>query len=265
MVQQRIPASGLKKYTLEQVRAILEGQGYDAEEVERKVEGIRKERALLRAKKVKHVRAVTYWRYLRTPLKREIEIAKSSLAYIKSRGNDDTVKREAYEAYLMVLGKLLHQFDVYAEVNPSDTPTQVLHQEQERGKLKFVTKGEHWADWVPAKVKLAVQDLFDEVPYRKQAKVKKPFERRIPKGSQRSRRTMLDEAMAKELDTLQVKHAAYTAAPGMSDALLAELQTQRDRLMSTMRKIKRAQSVLREKRDNKPFPITWHGLLVDEE
>jgi hypothetical protein len=177
----------------------------------------------------------------------------------------DVARREAYEAYTVVLSRLLSQFDVFVELNPSMTPTQVLRQEQDRGKWKFVTKGEHWADWVPVKARAPVLELFAAVPYRKQAKTKVPFERKVPKGSQRSRRTMLEEAMAKELETLQAKHAAYEPSPGMSDALLEELQTQRDRIGHKIRQIKRAQARLHEKRDNTPFPITWHGLLNDEE
>lgn len=272
MVQPRIATNGFKRFTLAQIRTILEGYGYDPEQVEEKVKTIAKERAALKGLKLKQTRSVTYWRYLRTPLKREIEIAKSSLEYIKRkeiRGealeDADVARREAYEAYTAVLSRLLSQFDVFVELNPSMTPTQVLKQEQDRGKWKFVTKGEHWADWVPVKARAPVLELFAAVPYRKQAKTKVPFERKIPKGSQRSRRTMLEEAMSKELETLQVKHAAYEASPGMSDALLEELQTKRDRIVHKIRQIKRAQARLHEKRDNTPFPITWHGLLNDED
>ncbi len=272
MVQPRIATNGFKRFTLAQIRTILEGYGYDPEQVEEKVKTIAKERAALKGLKLKQTRSVTYWRYLRTPLKREIEIAKSSLDYIKRkeiRGealeDADVARREAYEAYTVVLSRLLSQFDVFVELNPSMTPTQVLKQEQDRGKWKFVTKGEHWADWVPVKARAPVLELFAAVPYRKQAKTKVPFERKIPKGSQRSRRTMLEEAMAKELETLQAKHVAYEPSTGMSDALLEELQTQRDRIGHKIRQIKRAQARLHEKRDNTPFPITWHGLLNDEE
>ena len=272
MVQPRIATNGFKRFTLAQIRTILEGYGYDAEQVEEKVKAIAKERAALKGLKLKQTRSVTYWRYLRTPLKREIEIAKSSLDYIKRkeiRGevleDADVARREAYEAYTVVLSRLLTQFDVFVELNPSMTPTQVLNQEQDRGKWRFVTKGEHWADWVPLKARAPVLELFAAVPYRKQAKTKVPFERKIPKASQRSRRTMLEGAMAKELETLQAKHAAYEASPGMSDALLEELQTRRDRIGHKIRQIKRAQARLHEKRDNTPFPITWHGLLNDEE
>lgn len=272
MVQPRIATNGFKRFTLAQIRTILEGYGYDPEQVEEKVKAIAKERAALKGLKLKQTRSVTYWRYLRTPLKREIEIAKSSLDYIKRkeiRGEEledaDVARREAYEAYIVVLANLLTQFDVFVELNPSMTPTQVLKQEQDRGKWKFVTKGEHWADWVPVKARAPVLELFAAVPYRKQAKTKVPFERKIPKGSQRSRRTMLEEAMAKELETLQAKHVAYEPSAGMSDALLEELKTQRDRIGHKIRQIKRAQARLHEKRDNTPFPITWHGLLNDEE
>ena len=272
MVQPRISTTGFKRFTLAQIRTILDGYGFDPEQIEVKVNAISKERAALKGLKLKHTRSVTYWRYLRTPLKREIDIARSSLDYIKRkeiRGEDldsaDAARREAYEGYIVVLTNLLTQFDVFVDLNPSMTPTQVLKQEQDRGKWRFVTKGEHWADWVPVKARAPVMDLFAAVPYRKQAKTKVPFERKIPKGSQRSRRTMLEEAMAKELETLQAKHAAYEASPGMSDALLEELQTQRDRIGHKIRNVRKAQARLHEKRDNTPFPITWHGLLNDEE
>jgi hypothetical protein len=265
MVRPRIPPSGFTHQTLAQVRVILAAHGYDPVAVDERVEAIRKERATLKAQNLKMYRSVIYWRYLRTPLKREIDISKSSLQYLRRTDLDDGLeaRREAYEAYLAVLTRLIGQFDEYIEINPSLTPTQVIKQEQERGKLKYVTQGEHWVDWVPAKVKARVIELFAAVPYRKQAKVKKPFERRIPKGAQRSRRLVLEQAMAKELETLTLKHDAYTPNDAMSEDLRDEMLAQQAKVMAKMHKIKRAQSRLAQKQDNKPFPITWHGLLTE--
>lgn len=259
-----------KSYTLAEVRKILEAQGFDPEQVEAKSKAISKERGALKGRRLKQIRAVVYWRYLRTPLKREIEVAKGSLEYIRRkeiRGEEledaDVARREAYEAYLQVLNALLLRFHVFTELNPSATPIQILAQEQDRGKLKFVKEGDHWADWIPQKVKTPVIELFTDVPYRRQAKTKVPFERKIPKGSQRDRRTMLEEAMAKELETLQAKHAAYEPNSEMSTSLCLELDTQRERITAKINQIKIAQRRLFIKRDNTPFPITWHGLLKD--
>jgi hypothetical protein len=205
----RIPTAGFTKHTLAQIRRILQEQGWPIASIDEKVESIRKERAALKGQKLKLARSVTYWRYLRTPLKREIDVCRTSTEYIdlKALRHDmldevDAARREAYAAYRTVLVHLLGQFDLYTELNPSLTPTQVIAQEQARGKLKYISQGEHWADWVPPKVKAQVSEMFLEIPYRKQAKVKVPFERKVPKGSQRSRRVVLEGAMAKELDTL---------------------------------------------------------------
>ena len=271
MAQHRIPPSGFTKHTLAQIRSILHQQGWPITSIDEKVEAIRKERAALKAQNLKLARSVTYWRYLRTPLKREVDVCRTSTEYIDRktlRGDEldevDSARREAYEAYRMVLMRLIGQFDLYIELNPSMTPTQVIAQEQERGKLKYVSQGEHWVDWVPPKVKAQVSALFLDIPYRKQAKVKVPFERRIPKGSQRSRRIVLEQAMAKELETLTLKHDAYTPNDDMSEDLRDEMLAQQDKAMAKIRKIKRAQARLAQKQDNKPFPITWHGLLTEE-
>lgn len=272
MVRPRIPTSGFTHQTLAQVRNILAAHGYDPVEVEDRVEAIRKERAALKAQKLKLHRSVVYWRYLRTPLKREIDIAKSSLQYLRITelrldGLDEgyEARRDAYEAYLAVLTRLIGQFDEYIEINPSLTPTQVIKQEQDRGKLKYITRGEHWVDWVPEKVKARVTELFASVPYRKQAKVKKPFERRIPKGSQRSRRAILERAMATELETMQAKYDAYAPNDSMSEALRDEMVAHQSKVMAKIKKLKLAQLRLLQKQDSKPFPGTWHGLLDDEE
>jgi hypothetical protein len=271
MAQHRIPPSGFTKHTLAQIRSILHQQGWPITSIDEKVEAIRKERAALKAQNLKLARSVTYWRYLRTPLKREVDVCRTSTEYIDRktlRGDEldevDIARREAYEAYRMVLMRLIAQFDLYIELNPSMTPTQVIAQEQERGKLKYVTQGEHWVDWIPAKVRDKVRSMFLDIPYRKQAKVKVPFERRIPKGSQRSRRIVLEQAMAKELETLTLKHDAYTPNDDMSEDLRDEMLARQDKAMAKMRKIKRAQARLAQKQDNKPFPITWHGLLTEE-
>ena len=272
MSSHRIPSSGFTKHTLAQIRNILHQQGWPIASVDEKVEAIRKERAALKAQKLKLTRSVTYWRYLRTPLKREIDVCRTSMEYIKRKvlredelDEVDTARRDAYEAYRTVLMRLIEQFDLYTELNPSMTPIQVIAQEQERGKLKYVTQGEHWADWVPPKVKDRVRSMFLDIPYRKQAKVKTPFERRVPKGSQRSRRVVLEQAMAKELETLTLKHGAYTPNDTMSEDLREELTLMQTKIMAKMRKIKLAQARLAQKQDNKPFPITWHGLLTTEE
>jgi hypothetical protein len=272
MSSHRIPPSGFTKHTLAQIRNILHQQGWPIASIDEKVEAIRKERAALKAQKLKLTRSVTYWRYLRTPLKREIDVCRTSMEYIERKvlredelDEVDTARRDAYEAYRTVLMRLIEQFDLYTELNPSMTPIQVIAQEQERGKLKYVTQGEHWADWVPPKVKDRVRSMFLDIPYRKQAKVKVPFERKVPKGSQRSRRVVLEQAMAKELETLTVKHGAYAPNDTMSEDLREEMLTQQTKIMAKMRKIKLAQARLAQKQDNKPFPVTWHGLLTDEE
>jgi hypothetical protein len=272
MVQPRITSSGFAKRTLAEIRNVLQAQGWPLASIDEKVEAIRKERATLKGQKLKLYRSVLYWRYLRTPLKRELDVCRTSTEYIDRktlRGDEldavDTARREAYEAYRLVLTRLLGQFDLFIELNPSMTPTQVLAQEQERGKLKYVSQGEHWADWVPPKVKAQVSGLFLEIPYRKQAKVKIPFERRVPKGAQRNRRAILERAMAAELETMQAKHAAYTPDDAMSEAVQEELTLQQEKIMAKIRKIKLAQARLAQKQDNKPFPATWHGLLTKED
>ena len=268
----RINSTGFAKHTLAEIRNILQAQGWSFTSIEEKVETIRKERAALKGQKLKLYRSVLYWRYLRTPLKREIDVCRTSTEYIDRktlRGDElddvDTARREAYEAYRLVLTRLLGQFDLFIELNPSMTPTQVLAQEQERGKLKYVAQGEHWADWVPPKVKAQVSALFLDIPYRKQAKVKIPFARRVPKGAQRNRRAILEKAMATELETMLAKHAAYTPDDTMSEVVQEELTLQQEKIMAKIRKIKLAQSRLAKKQDNKPFPTTWHGLLTQED
>jgi hypothetical protein len=51
----------------------------------------------------------------------------------------------------------------------------------------------------------------------------------------------------------------------MSEDLRDEMLTQQAKIMGKIRKIKLAQTRLAQKQDNKPFPVTWHGLLTDEE
>jgi len=270
MQRRRFPSSGYTHMTLPQIRTILENQGLDAEQVDKKIETIRKERSALRGQKLKHHRSVIYWRYLRTPLKREIDICRSSLEYITRknlRGEDvddtDSARQEAYEAYVMVLTRLLQRFDEFIEINPSMTPIQVLKQEQDLGKWRFITQGEHWADWIPDKAKAPVIEMFAAIPHRVRAKTKIPFERKVPNGSQRSRRTMLEEAMAKEMETLRAQHEAYTPDAAMSGAVQDEMRDKQDKLKAKMRKIRQAQDTLHQKRDNQPFPVTWHGLLEE--
>ena len=214
MVRPRIPASGFTTYKLDEIRKALQAFGYDEGKIAETVERVRKERALLKGQNLKRIRAIAAWRYLRTPLNHEYKVIKLALSYIERkelRGDtlDDTdmARRDAYEAYKAVVEKLILDFAVLVEKNPNGTPLQALRDEQETGKLKYVRGIEHWSDWVPEKVKDRVTQMFADIPYRKQAKVKLPFEQVVPKSIARTKRRAMEDAMAKELATLQSTYA----------------------------------------------------------
>lgn len=268
MARPRIPSSGFTNYTLDEIRKTLQAFGYDEGKIVETVETIRKERALLKGQKVKKARAVTNWRYLRTPLKHEHKVIKLALSYIERkeiRGEDldeaDTARREAYTAYKMVVEKLLLQFDLYVETHPSDTPLQVLRREQSEGKCNYVTRTDHWSDWVPEKVKDRVTALFEDIPYKARAKAKLPFEQVVPMGLARSRRRTLEEAMAKEEATLQATLNMYEVTDDMSTTQRDEVETAIRSFQSKIDDLRQAQRILHRKRDNTALPLTWHGLL----
>jgi hypothetical protein len=271
MVRPRIPPSGFKHYTLDEIRKTLQALQYSAGRIEEVIEEVRRERAMLKGQRIKHFRAVAYWRYLRTPLKQEMETTRSSLEYIKRkeiRGDTldetDTTRRDAYEAYMVVMRKLIEQFDTLVECNPNDTPLQVLRKEQEEGKCRYVTRVEHWTDWVPEKVKDRVTALFEAVPYRKQSKVKAPFQRIVPKASARSRRRLLEDAMANEYATLQVAYDMLQTDRELSPTTQEDVEGAQRSFEAKMQRIKQAQTILHRKRDNAALPQTWHGLLKQE-
>ena len=268
MVRPRIHKSGFANYTLDELRKTLKDLQYTSARIDEIVENTRKERALLKGKRLKQARAVALWRYLRTPLKQEMETTRSSLEYIirkQLRADElddiDTTRKDAYEAYMAVMKKLLNDFDLFIATNPGDTPLQVLRREQAEGKCKYVSQGEHWTDWVPEKVKDRVIELFDAVPYRKQAKTKAPFQRTVPKASARSRRRQLEEAMAKEYETLKATYDMYHIVEGMSPTRREEIETMQRGLEEKMDNLVQAQRILHRRRDNTALPQTWHGLL----
>lgn len=245
--------NSLDTKSLSEIRKILADNNTPAKVIEEHVERIRAERAKRRGKQRKHSASVAYWRYIRTPLHKEIHSINTSLVYYNRNPTDpiDMAKREVYEAYLAVLMRLADKFSQYVALYPEHTPQQLLKQFKSEGKYLWVEDGEHWADWVPARIKSPVMQAFGDIPYRKQAKHRDLFERVVPKGHSNTRRGILEQAIRTEAETRQRQIES-----GAGDA---------DKLRGKLHLLNTAMARLNRLRDNRPLPHTWHGLFTDDE
>jgi len=175
------------------------------------------------------------WREFMQPLETERDNIQGMLRY-KGSENDEA-RREALEAYLTVLNALKARMQNHCKQDRK-TPTMVASDKD------LPNDGTHWTDWVPAKIKHRVHDLFDQIERKPKAKHKIPFERLVPADlhakqvTRLKNRTLKDLAMAEQAQELD-PHAENQAK---------------------VRQIRYALDLMDVLDENEPVPATWHGL-----
>jgi hypothetical protein len=173
------------------------------------------------------------WNELRLPLDYEIRLVRRMVSY---KGGS-TVRNDALNGYLLVLGKLHDRFHRLAQ-DLDTMPSEIAKDKN------YPNNGVHWSDWVKREVKEAVLDLFDAIPKQGQ-KVKVPFERKIPVPLYNQLKTRLLRRTEKEL-VHEKNHNLIEYTEGRA---------------STINKITQALAWIESTAEGEALPTTWHGFF----
>ena len=189
----------------------------------------------LRRHRIHEAQQNILWGDIVKPLQAERRNVRASLKY---KADDDTDARVfAFEAYAVVLAKVHNRI---LDIKKTGKLTPSTYAEKEN----LPNRGMHWTDFIPARIKLRITDLFDAVPYTAKARRKIPFERVVTADVHDKRKRRLVNRTTKELLHANQDHA-----------LSPTVDTQ-----ARVDKLKRALDVIEKLNDNEPVPTTWHGL-----
>jgi hypothetical protein len=208
-------------------------------------EEIRQVKSQRRAEKIAATHRKKLWAALLRDLNYEYNNVRQGMKYAATQTQPERL--HAFEQYLLVLGKVRDEIEA-AQSNPEvpkPTPSTYARWLNAKGKRQIPNNGQHWTDWVPAKIKLAVAALFDAIPHTPKAKRKTPFQRtqRPIKGNPAL--TRLIKRTEKELAYAQQELAIAPTHPAY-------------RLKVTQ--MRKALTRMREMKPSEAVPHTWHGL-----
>ena len=192
----------------------------------------------LRVTRITRTQRKAEWDKVLQPLRYEINNAKVGMKY-----GGELVPQErvtAFGEYIRVMEKLLAMLDApYKALD--HTPIQIA---RDKG---LPNDGEHWTDWIPARVKDKVTLLFNEVPVVPRGKRKTPFQRTMLPHQHETAKVRLLTKTRKEMETLE------------RQIQINPTQTRLDKL----KQIKRALKIIEALDKNEAVPATWTKLSME--
>lgn len=184
------------------------------------------------------------WAHLMKPLQYELNNAKVGRAYDLT----DDERVEAFDAYIAVMEKLNNVLSGHKS-NLEYTPIQLARKKNDSAKGSHIpNNGEHWTDWVPARIKQPIHDAFMALPHKAKAKRKIPFQRTVTPSQHAQAKYRLWNATKKELETLE--RSNIFAFDEKKAAKIAQMQE--------------ALKIIDTLETNQHVPATWHTLALGE-
>ena len=132
---------------------------------------IRSQQARRANNKRRNAQVQKWWADIMTEAQREKKSARSSLDHNMS----DEARYEVFRAYLESIKRVLATIKGYKTLGM--TPKKAQAWRIENGHTPYPNDLTHWSDLVPEKVRVAITEAFEALPYRAKAKRKVPFER----------------------------------------------------------------------------------------
>lgn len=189
----------------------------------------------MRVSKIARTQRKAEWDKVLAPLRYEINNAKVGMRYGGEKVSPE--RALAFSEYIRVMEKLLAMLDApYKALD--HTPIQIA---RDKG---LPNDGEHWTDWIPARVKDKVSVLFAEVPVVPKGKRKTPFQRTMLPDQHEKAKTRLLTKTRKEMETLERKIAINAS----------------DDRTRKLTQIKRAIKIIEALDKNEAVPATWTKL-----
>ena len=192
----------------------------------------------LRVTRITRTQRKAEWDKVLQPLRYEINNARVGMRY----GGEKSPQRiAAFSEYIRIMEKLIAMLDAPSKAL-DHTPIQIA---RDKG---LPNDGEHWTDWIPARVKDKVSLLFDAVPVVPRGKRKTPFQRTMLPHQHETAKVRLLTKTRKEMESLERK-----AGIQPTDARTAKLAQMR-----------RAIKIIETLDKNEAVPATWTKLSMGE-
>lgn len=184
------------------------------------------------------------WLDLLQPLRYELNSARVGAKYRTGTDVPDAAREEAFAAYIDVMERLLRKFELPSSIL-DNTPTQLAHEKNATGKGSPINNaGAHWTDWVPAHIKSAIAQAFNDMPHKPKAKRKVPFQRKTPQAQHHKHKMRLLGRTRTEL----------------ANAERIYLIRKDEERENAVAQLKRAVEIIEKLKDNEHVPSTWRGL-----
>jgi hypothetical protein len=193
----------------------------------------------LRVSRITRTQRKAEWDKVLQPLRYEINNARVGMRYGGEISPQDQ-RKLAFSEYIRIMEKLVAMLDAPAKALDS-TPIQIA---RDKG---LPNDGEHWTDWIPARVKDKVSLLFDAVPVVPRGKRKTPFQRTMLPHQHETAKVRLLTKTRKEMESLERK-----AGIQPTDARTAKLAQMR-----------RALKIIETLDKNEAVPATWTKLSME--
>lgn len=192
----------------------------------------------LRVSRITKTQREAEWLKVLQPLRYEINNAKVGMRYGGEISPQERIT--AFSEYIRIMEKLVAMLDAPYKALDS-TPIQLA---RDKG---LPNDGEHWTDWIPARVKDKIALLFDAVPVVPRGKRKTPFQRTMLPDQFNKAKTRLLTKTRKEMETLERQ---VNIQP--TDARTAKLTQMR-----------RAIKIIEALDKNEAVPATWTKLNME--
>ena len=206
-------------------------------EVERIKQEVANLKESLRVSRITKTQREAEWRKVLQPLRYEINNARVGMRYGGEISPQERIT--AFSEYIRIMEKLVAMLDAPYKALDS-TPIQIA---RDKG---LPNDGEHWTDWIPARVKDKITLLFNEVPVVPRGKRKIPFQRTMLPHQHETAKVRLLTKTRKEMETLERQ---ATIKP--TDARTAKLTQMR-----------RAIKIIEALDKNEAVPATWTKLTL---
>ena len=216
-------------------------------EIERIKTEVAELKETLRVNRITKTQREAEWRKVLAPLRYEINNAKVGMRYGgenspqggTAEGRATTERQLAFSEYIRVMEKLLAMLDAPSK-SLDHTPIQIA---RDKG---LPNDGEHWTDWIPARVKDKVSALFADIPVVPRGKRKTPFQRTMLPHQHETAKLRLLTKTRKEMETLE-RQCAINAT---------------DARMNKLKQMKRAIKIIEALDKNEAVPATWTKLSL---
>ena len=194
----------------------------------------------LRVSKITRTQRKAEWDKVLQPLRYEINNAKVGMKYGGEKASPERVL--AFSEYIRIMEKLIAMLDAPSKAL-DHTPIQIA---RDKG---LPNDGEHWTDWIPARVKDKIALLFDAVPVVPRGKRKTPFQRTMLPHQHETAKVRLLTKTKREMETLMRQ---------------ADINPTVKRL-DKIKQMKRAIKIIETLDNNEAVPATWTKLHIQGE